>query len=523
MSYMRGAFNIWLWGSSRCIPAHRLRASGRPMAWCRGASHLVACITLVLAACQDHGSSDLSLPRTPQILGPHALSTPWDRRGQGMPKGSATARGIILITVDTLRADRLSVYGGPKGATPNLARLAQGSVLFKQAISQTSTTSPSHASIMTSLYPEDHNVYSNYDALGDGPTTLAKQLHAQGYATYAIVNMAHLNPEVVNLGRGFDTFVHSGNQRGAGASFDHFLSWLDNMGDKPYFAWIHLADVHTPYNPPAPYDTMYYKGNARDPSIKTLAHVWPLLPNEMASHPLTKSWLGGITDVNWVTAQYQGAAAYVDHELGRLFDVLEQRHALDSTAIVFTSDHGESLGEHGMYFVHMGLYEATVHIPLITYFPGSHRQGVVVDDVVQSIDIMPTLLEYLGLGFPENIRGRSLWPLIEGNAAPARAAFIEHAGRSQIALRSAQYKYIKHLRSHHIQPSYPFVAGREELYDLKRDPGELHNIAKAKPAVLRAMRKETQAHVQARQNLQSGKAQLDDNTLDSLRALGYVR
>jgi arylsulfatase A-like enzyme len=376
---------------------------------------------------------------------------------------------------------------------------------------------------MTSLYLEDHNVYSNYDALGSSPTTLAKHLHAQGFLTYAIVNMPHLNPDVVNLGHGFDTFVHSGNQRGAGASFDHFLSWLENVGEKPYFAWIHLADVHTPYKPPAPFDTMFYKGNARDPNVSSLARIWPLLPREMASHPLFESWLGGITDVAWVNAQYQGAASYVDHELGRLFDVLEQRHALDKTAIVFTSDHGESLGEHGMYFVHMGLYEPTVHIPLITYFPGSHRQGVVVEDVVQSVDIMPTLLEYLGQNFPENIRGKSLWPLIEGNAQPARTAFIEHAGRSQIALRSAQYKYIKHLRTHHIQPSYPFTAGREELYDLVLDPGELEDISKRKPAVLRAMRKQAQAHVNERQNLQKGEAHLDDSTLDSLRALGYVR
>lgn len=513
MSYTRGAVDIWL------LAGRRKR---RRWLACIVLSALVV-LGLHLGACRERGASDLILPRTPKVLDAHALATPWDRRGQGMPAGKAKARGVILITVDTLRADHLSVYGGPKGATPNLARLAQGSVLFQTAMAQSSTTSPSHASIMTGLYPEDHNVYSNYDALGEGPVTLAKHLRAQGFMTYAIVNMAHLNPEVVNLGRGFDTFVHSGNGRGAGASFDHFLSWLDNVGDAPYFAWIHLADVHTPYKPPAPFDTMFYKGSARDANNHSLAQVWPLLPQEMANHPLFASWLAGITDVHWVSAQYQGAAAYVDRELGRLFDVLEQRRALDKTAIVFTSDHGESLGEHDMYFVHMGLYEPTVHIPLITHFPGSLRQGVQVEDVVQSVDIMPTLLDYLDVPAPQHIRGRSLWPLMAGQPMAAQPAFIEHAGRSQIALRSAQYKYIKHLRSHHIQPSYPFVAGREELYDLRRDPGELHDVAKHNPAIVRAMRAQAQAIVGSRQNLAGGKARLDDTTLDSLRALGYVR
>src|SRR5690606_24815540 len=160
------------------------------------------------------------------------------------------------------------------------------------------------------------------------------------------------------------------------------------------------------------YDRFYYDDDERDPNKTSLSRIWSLLPEHMSDHPFFQQWLEGITDLRWVLAQYQGAVSYVDDEMGRLFDELETRDLLHRTAIVFTADHGEAVGEHDMYFVHTGLYEPTVRVPLITYFPGAGRQGVEITETVELIDVMPTILEYFDLPEPRGMRGRSLWPLV---------------------------------------------------------------------------------------------------------------
>ncbi len=433
------------------------------------------------------------------------------------------ANGVILVTVDTLRADYLSCYGHTRILTPSFDRFASMGVIFRNAFSQASTTTPSHSSIMTSLYLQDHNVYSNFEALGDGAQTLAEIFKAAGYGTYALVNMSHLNPEVGNLAQGFQHFVRSGNARRAGASFEDLLKWIGEQNGKPFFAWVHLADVHTPYRPPPPYDRFYYDEDEHDPSETSMAKIWPTLPKEMSDHPSFQSWLSGITDLDFVLAQYQGAVTYVDDEFGRLLDALESKNVLSRTAVVVTADHGESLGEHGMYFVHTGLYDSTTHIPFLAWFPGDGRHGVQVRDIVESVDIFPTLLEYMALTPPEGIRGRSLWPLIRGGSLPAKNAFIEHAGHSLVALRSERYAYIRHLRNSYIQPSYPFTRDREELYDIQEDPHQLHDLSKDRQDLMTQFRGELERRRHGKLDLAPGKAEVTPETTDVLRSLGYVQ
>lgn len=444
----------------------------------------------------------------------------------GLPTGRRRATGLILITVDTLRADYLSSYGHTRVLTPTFDRLASGGVLFRRAMAQSTTTTPSHASLLTSLYLQDHNVYSNFEKLGSAPKTMAEILAKRGFATFAIANMKHLNPEIGGLGQGFDTFVKSGFFRRAGPSVEIFLRWLDRHRDEnpeqPFFAWIHLADVHTPYRPPEPYNHFYYDGDQSDPNKKSLARVWPLLPSHMSDHPFFKKWLEGITDLDWVTAQYQGAVTYVDDQIGHLLDALEHRDILRQTAVVFTADHGESLGEHDLYFVHAGLYETTARVPLITYFPGSKRQGIEVREVVELVDVLPTVLDYFNISPPHRIRGESLWPLIRGEMQPSKIAMIEHAGDNQVALRSERYKYIRHLRDLHVLPAYPFVDGREELYDLKADPAERFNIANKEPQLIARFRNLLLERRSKRLAIETGEAELSEETVDVLRALGYV-
>ena len=440
-----------------------------------------------------------------------------------LPVGDSTPMGVIVITVDTLRADYLSSYGHARVLTPSFDRLASGGVLFKQTVSQATTTTPSHASIFTSLYLQDHNVYSNFEALGDQNRTMAEVLLGRGFRTFGISNMRHLNPEVGNLGQGFQTFVKSGNFRRAGPSIDRTLKWIDSVEDERFFAWIHLADVHTPYRPPPPYDRFYYSDDESDPAKSSLSRIWKYLPSHMSDHPFFLSWLEGITDLRWVLAQYQGAVTYVDDEIGRLMDELEDRDLLHRTAIILTADHGESLGEHSLYFVHGGVYESTSHVPLITYFPGSERQGTQVSEVVELVDVMPTVLEYFDIPSPPGIRGTSLWPLIRGEVGNEKVALIEHAGRNIVGLRSDRYKYIRHLRNNRLLPAYPFVAGKEELYDLKHDPQERKNIIATAPDVAQSFRAELKRKRHGKKNLSTGEAQLSEETVEVLRALGYVK
>jgi arylsulfatase A-like enzyme len=440
-----------------------------------------------------------------------------------LPVGDAVPIGLIVITTDTLRADYLSCYGHTRILTPSIDRLASGGQLFRNAIAQSTTTTPSHASLFSSLYLQDHNVFSNFEALGEEPRTLAEVLYGRGFATFAIANMRHLNPEVANLDQGVETYVPSGNMRRAAPTIDQFLRWVDRLGERPFFAWIHIADVHTPYRPPPPYDRFYYDDDERDPTRKSLSQIWPLLPTHMSDHPFFQQWLEGITDVEWVYAQYQGAVTYTDDEVGRLLDALEDRDLLHRTAIVFTADHGESLGEHAMYFVHTGLYEPTVHVPLVTYFPGAGRQGVQIKEVVELVDVMPTILDYFDIPAPRHIRGRSLWPLIRGEITPPRVAFIEHAGKSLVALRSDRYKYIRHLRTLHIQPGYPFYEGKEELYDLRADPGEQRDLAPTERDLLSVFRRELKSRRSERMGLSTAKAELTAETVEVLKSLGYVR
>jgi arylsulfatase len=431
--------------------------------------------------------------------------------------------GVILVTVDSLRADYLSCYGHDRVLTPTFDRLASGGVLFSFAIAQSTTTVPSHASIMTSLYPQDHSVYSDFEALGQAPRTLAEVLAGRDFSTFAIVNAPQLNPEVSGLSQGFGTFVKSAGPRRAGPTIDQFLAWLDQQGERHFFAWLHLADTRTPYDPPAPFDRFYYDEDERDPRKRSLERIWRFLPDATSDQPQLTGWLEGITDLEAVVGRYQGAISYVDDELGRLTDALAERGLLSRTALVVTSDHGEALGEHDLYFVHAGLYEPTIRVPLIALFPGVGRHGVAVREVVEGIDLYPTILEYFGIPEPRGLRGRSLWPLIRGEVTPPRVAMSEHAGRTLVALRSDRFAYIKHLRTLRLFPSYPWVEGREELYDLKNDPGERRDVSAERHEAMRVFRKELAARRADKLGLELGQAEVSQETIERLRALGYVK
>lgn len=393
---------------------------------------------------------------------------------------------IVLITVDTLRADRLGPYGNRQVETPWVAKLARDGVLFTDAIAQVPLTLPSHCSIMTGNDPGSTGVRDQAGfALADGQTTLAENLKQAGYDTAAFVASSVLEAST-GLAQGFDVYSDpsrtdgktvagpEGLERRGSVIIAEALKWIAAPGRKKFFVWIHLYEPHAPYQPPQPYASRYQ------------------------------------TDL------YNGEVAYVDSLLGKFFQSAMSRGWYDTATIVFTSDHGESLGEHGEETHGFFLYDATLHVPLIVKLPRSRWKGARVADQVRSIDIMPTILEAAGVDPGSKIEGESLLPRMSRKSEPAKlVAYSEtyfpyyHFRWSPLrSLRTHKYKYIE--------------APRPELYDLETDPGEKRNIASSRPAVCASFASQLAMDHPVLAAEPSSAQGVDSETYRKLQSLGYV-
>jgi arylsulfatase A-like enzyme/Flp pilus assembly protein TadD len=403
------------------------------------------------------------------------------------PVPAAVAQNVVLITVDTLRADRIGVYGAANVATPNLDRLARDGAFARHATAHVPLTRPSHISIFTGLYPAEHGIRDNVSpALAPDLPLLAERFKAQGHSTAAFVASVVLTRQS-GLARGFD---HYSDRFEIGEDDARFLNTIQKRGDEVtseaaawireqkgrFFAWIHLYDPHDPYEPPGRYAVQY------------------------ADRP------------------YDGEVAWSDELVGRLVAAISDIDATGRTLVIVTSDHGEGLGEHGEdvhgYFV----YETTLRVPLIMRGPGV-KPGTAIDPVVRSVDLFPTMLDMAGLGrdMPRH-SGRTLRAALAGDRLQDEPAFAEslvplvHYGWSDLrVVRDGRWKYI--------------LAPRPELYDLDRDPGELRNLADSEAARARAMRAGLEQRLrteQATARSDTAAAAIPPELLEKLGALGYV-
>jgi arylsulfatase A-like enzyme/predicted Zn-dependent protease len=393
---------------------------------------------------------------------------------------------ILLVTLDTTRADRIGVYGYAKAETPYLDRLAGDGVLFEHCITPSAFTLPSHSTIMTGLYPPQHGVRLNGDAaLGQANVTLAERLAANGYRTGAFAGAFVLDGRW-GLSQGFahyDDEFHLGKdqrldlarvQRPANQVVDAALAWLNQKNAQPFFAWVHLYDAHTPYAPPEPFRARF------------------------ASSP------------------YDGEIAFADSQVGRLLDWIERQGLRDDTIVVVTADHGEGLGSHGEDEHGYYVYDYAVRVPLLMRIPGT--SGVRVAQQVRTVDIFPTLLELATGEKVEGIEGRSLERLIAGEKEDApryaysesMATNLQYGWSALYSLRKDGYKYID--------------APRGELYDLTRDPGEATNRLDEERRVARELRAElTKIREEAeRRAPKTEEANLDQETVRMLASLGYM-
>jgi arylsulfatase A-like enzyme/Tfp pilus assembly protein PilF len=390
---------------------------------------------------------------------------------------------VILITIDTLRADHLPIYGYSNVKTPNFVALAGESLVFQDAIAEIPLTLPSHTSILTGLLPVAHHVRDNATfTLDPAKTTLAEILKSNGYATAAFVSSAVLDSRY-GLGQGFefyfDNLDESGVEMVPGSGLERrgqdtemeVEEWLAANRNRKTFVWMHLYDPHDPYKPPEPYATEY------------------------RTHP------------------YDGEIAYTDEVIGKLLSRLRELDQWQKTIVILTADHGESLGEHGEPTHGVFLYDSTIKVPLLIRLPNGPRKSIA--DLVRHVDIAPTILDLVGIDTPSYMQGKSLLRLISGNEG-GRSAFSEsryaeiHYGWSPLrSITTKDFKYVD--------------APKPELYSRKMDPHEANNIYADNRDIVKKLKDELQdiRTKNSDSDIQPAR-KIDPEMEERLRALGYV-
>ena len=398
---------------------------------------------------------------------------------------------VILITIDTLRADRVSSYGSKDVVTPALDGFANEGVRFANAASTVPFTLPAHTSILTGLYPPGHGVRENVGyTVGEELTTLAEALAARGWSTAGFVSSFVLDSRW-GIAQGFDhyhddfdlsAFNETPNlsevQRSGPETIAAAETWIEERDNEaPFLLWLHLYDPHDPYTPPEPY---------------------------LSRHP---------------GRPYDGEVAYTDGLIGGFRRFLEERGLLDDSLVILTGDHGEGLGDHGESSHGFFIYDSTIHVPLIIRPPGGIAGGRVVDTAVSHVDLYPTVLDAVGIEMPQPVHGESLTAFLRGEDPPMdREVYSEslypllHYGWAPLrSVRTDQYKLIS--------------APRPEIYDLVTDPRERQDLAAAKPVLvtdLETRLTELRSVIDLGEGSDAPSPDLDPQTLAQLQALGYA-
>jgi arylsulfatase A-like enzyme len=391
---------------------------------------------------------------------------------------------VVWIIIDCLRADRLGCSGYPRPTTPNLDRVAREGTRFNQCISPHIPTHPAHTSFFSSTDVFSHQIVAQGAKKEADPRLrlLPRLLREHGYFTAAVDNIGRWIEPAFEQYETYPRWNHDGSRpwRNGEQVTERALKLLPRCDERrPFFMFLHYWDPHTPYLPPAPFDRMFYAGDEKDPRHRSMEPVWqsPWFTRYFAE------WLSGVTDIEFVKAQYDAEIAYADACVGRVLSAMEQRGLLEDTLVVIGSDHGEELDDHGMWFDHHGLYDTNVRVPLLLWAPGHIPQGRTLESQVSLLDMSPTLLELLGmpeLPAQEGMQGRSLVPMLQGEDRNNWDAVYctECTWLRKRAWRTPEWKLIRALEED------IYGNPNTELYNLKADPGEQHNVAGEHPEVV---------------------------------------
>lgn len=444
------------------------------------------------------------------------------------PSSPSAPPNVILISLDTLRRDHVGAYLEPGSSpTPALDDFARESLVFDRAYAQIAFTLPSHLSMFTGLQPDVHGVEKETASLGNTVRTLPEVLREAGYRTYGLVTNIWMKSEF-GFGRGFDryelldyglTYVDRVNRR----SFELLDATADDS--RPFFLFLHYIDAHSdfynvahnalPYYAPPEYleklgvDESSRRFCTADEECATAFLLACNQDPELVDH-------GGLEVIRQL---YRVGVEYLDHELGRLFDGLRQRGLWDQTMIIVTADHGEEFLEHGE-FIHNQPYVENLAVPLIIKFPHQQWAGDRRAAIVESVDLLPTLLDLLQIDGPSPLQGVSLRPVIEGDRAVKEHAFgRDKLNRGRYVVRSSDFSLILDIET-----------GVLELFDLAADPGELTDVSSSREPEVAKLRRALQQELKAYARLSGELARADridgglltEEERDKLRSIGYV-
>ncbi len=413
---------------------------------------------------------------------------------------AAAPPNVVLITVDTTRADRMGFLGSKRGLTPNLDALARQSVVFTRAYSQVPLTAPSHATILTGTYPQFHQVNNFGVQLAVDLPYAPAILKAHGYHTAAFVGAMVLDPQMhmaPGFERGFDTYdagfnqvspgadrYHSSERRGA-VVVAHALTWLTQHPRGPFFMWVHLYDPHDPYDPPEPYKSRYK------------------------------------------SAPYDGEIAYTDSAVGKLLTQLRARGLYENSVIAVMSDHGEALGDHGEDTHGVFLYDETIHVPLLVKLPGERSAGAQIENRVGLVDVLPTILQVVRIAVPQEVQGESLLGMAKaahsekGTTGPSQETSRDRPSYAETDYSATSFGWspLRSLRT----GKYLFIqAPRQELYDEAADAKSEHDQSAASKAVADTLAGQLDTFRQKTSSSRAApKANLDPAQQEKLAALGY--
>jgi arylsulfatase A-like enzyme len=442
--------------------------------------------------------------------------------GVARPVVAGNPLSVLLITIDTLRADHLGAYGYRRPTSPRMDGLARRGVVFEQAYTYWPKTRGSFVAMMTGRLASQTGYGKSHPLLLDFNPTLAGALKEAGYETAATVD----NPNVaaaLGYAKGFDRYRETWEEkdlvtemdRARAITADGVRRLRDASPDRPFLLWLHYVNPHAPYEPPFPWDAAFLDAEASQGE--------DLRPVDGFHGGVPKQWAVAGKPLGWYVAQYDGEIAAVDAEVGRLLDALDASAVRDRTLVVITSDHGESLGEHEYYFDHgEDLFDPSVRIPLIVAGPGIEA-GRRSDVLATTLDLVPTVLDAVKVSYPPDLGGESLLPAARGERRPDRRRLHGQNDRSLLGAWDQRYKVV----------ATPSGEGpRHSLYDRETDPGETRDASGAWPERAREERRELEAFreridaqtARTRRLLEgrSGEERLSPEACEKLRAIGYV-
>ncbi len=444
----------------------------------------VVALALLVSACAPHTEPEL-------VLGKHP---------------------VIIIDIDTLRADHLGCYGYRRETSPSIDALASESIVFDWAFSQAPNTPPSQATILSGLYPSTHGMIGDDDRLPHEVETLAEVLRENGYETAGFHDGGYLS-NTFQMGQGFNTYESFGG-RGLRAIGPEVISWLRNHAHENFFLFVHTYDTHTPYAPEPPFDVLFMEG-VPEPTPGFIPN-----PEQMEAIRLSK-YSGEPrqlppNDLAYAMALYDGEIRFVDEWIRRFMAELRELELDEIATVVVVSDHGEEFQEHGSV-LHEKLYRTVTHVPLMLRLPGA-RITRRIGEPVGLVDLMPTLLALSGVTIPEAVQGRNLAPTIFQEANP---------GRSPVFAESPFFGVRRSVVLGDLHLLFTVADQSAELYNYRRDPDELMDLARdgsQDTTLLLELLEDWQVKVDNEAIVhRKNDDPLDDRTEEQLRALGYIQ